>query len=248
MIKSYIYDPSAPVEVHGRRHDSSSSSSLCQRKSQELDNNYKIQGFHNLGYSHKYGDSFKNSTSRLEIDNNQINRLHAPPDNGLNDRPLKLEPRNDSLYILNPRPSVHKCAPPCDPRPPLGHSALQTSSAPCRPAGNLDGCLIDGTPRLQNGNLAPSSRDEAGRDDGESVVSGNSEDMHTSTTSLSSAEIIDRVQRGNDVSTGVSTAESSSSSEEEEDEEEDCCGSITDSEVAEALAALEAATAGEDCN
>ncbi|KAJ8269317.1 hypothetical protein COCON_G00119240 [Conger conger] len=235
MIKSYIYDPSAPVEVHGRRHDSSSSS-LYQRKPLESDNIHKVQGFHNLGYSHKYGDSLKNGTSRLEIDNNHINRLHAPPGDGPHDRLPKPEPGNHALYILHPE-SPLKFAPPC-------HLPLQTS-APCRPTGKLEGRLIDGMTPLENGVPLPRGQgEEAGGDDGESVLSGRSEDINTSTTSLSSADTKDRVGSGDGVAEGVPVTESSSS--EEEEEEGGDCGSVTDSEVAEALAALEAATAGED--
>ncbi|KAJ8382266.1 hypothetical protein SKAU_G00030440 [Synaphobranchus kaupii] len=201
MIKSYIYDPTAPVEVHARRHESSSSS-LYQRKPLETDNIRKVQGFHNLGYSHKYGDGLKNGAARLEIDNNQINRLHAPPGDGARDRATKPEP-----------------------------------------VDKLEGRLIDGTPPRENGD--PFARAQ-GEDDAESVLSGRSEDVNTSTTTLSSADTKDRFGRGDAAAPGVSAGESSCSEEEEEEEEEGDSGSITDSEVAEALAALEAATAGED--
>lgn len=244
MIKSYIYDPSVPVEVHGRRHDSSSSS-LYQRKPLETDNIHKVQGFHNLGYSHKYGDNLKNGSSRLEIDNNQINRLHAPPGDGAQDRPSKLESGNSALYILHPQESTLKCVAPCQPRPLPGHLALQTS-APCGPVEKLEGRLMDGT-SLENGGPFPGARGEAGGDDAESVLSGRSEDVNTSTTSLSSVDAKDRVGRGETSTAPEVSATESGSSSEGEDEEGDS-GSVTDSEVAEALAALEAATADEDAD
>ncbi|KAG5845524.1 uncharacterized protein zgc:194930 [Anguilla anguilla] len=242
MLKSYIYDPSVPVEVHGRRHDSSSSSSLYQSKPLETDNIHKVQGFHNLGYSHKYGDNLKNGSSRLEIDNNQINRLHAPPGDGAQDRPSKLESGNSALYILHPQESTLKCVSPCQPRPLPGHLALQTS-APCGPVEKLEGRLMDGT-SLENGGPFPGAR---GEDDAESVLSGRSEDVNTSTTSLSSVDAKDRVGRGETSTAPEVSATESGSSSEGEDEEGDS-GSVTDSEVAEALAALEAATADEDAD
>ena len=76
-------------------------------------------------------------------------------------------------------------------------------------------------------------------------------DMHTSTTSLSSVDTRDelRLRKTPDVSTmesGISVTKYEEEEGEEEEEEGEEVQSVTDSMVAEALAALEAATAGED--
>ncbi|KAI1888340.1 hypothetical protein AGOR_G00184000 [Albula goreensis] len=231
MIKSYIYDPSVPVDVHGRKRDSSSNS-LYQRKSLETDNIHKVQGFHNLGYSHKYSESLKHGVAKLEMDNNQINRLHAPPGDRPQDHALKSGVGdNRTLYILHPGESPHKCISPSDHQPP-DHEVLQNSS-PCRPISKVEGCLI-------------TDAKMGGGEDTESVLSGRSEEVNTSTTSLSSADTKERAGPRNGGVLGASATESSSGSEKEEEEKDDDRRSVTDSEVAEALAALEAATAGED--
>ncbi|KAJ8397789.1 hypothetical protein AAFF_G00434780 [Aldrovandia affinis] len=210
MLKSYIYDPSVPVDVQGRKWDTSSSS-LYQRKPLEADNLRRVQGFHNLGYSHKYAEGLKNGAAKLEIDNNQINRLHAAPGNGSQDHALKPGAGDSPLYILQPGDGPIKCI-------------MLQNSAPCRPLDKLEGHLVAG--------------------------GGENGDVNTSTTSLSSADTKERAQAGDGGLPGASATDSSSSEGEEEEEEgkreEDDCGSVTDSEVAEALAALEAATAGED--
>ncbi|KAG7462117.1 hypothetical protein MATL_G00199200 [Megalops atlanticus] len=247
MIKSYIYDPSVPVDVHGRKRDTATTT-LYQGKPQEAENTHKVQGFHNLGYTHKYADGVKQGTAKLEIDNNQINRLHAAPGARTQDHVLKAGAGDSSLYILQPGESPRKCALPGH-TPLPEHNALQCSS-PGVTFERLNDHLIGGTPQAngdafsRRGHGSPRSPCEAGdpgdEPDADSVLSGRSEEVHTSTTSLSSADTRERPPQTAGESHG------SEGEEEEEGEDEGDSGSITDSEVAEALAALDAATAGED--
>ncbi|XP_036407339.1 uncharacterized protein zgc:194930 [Megalops cyprinoides] len=240
MIKSYIYDPSVPVDVHGRKRDTATTT-LYQGKPREAENMHKVQGFHNLGYTHKYADGVKQGTAKLEIDNNQINRLHAAPSERTQDHTLKVGTGDSTLYILHPGESPLKCAPPGH-TPLPEHNALQCSS-PGVTFERLNDHLIGRTPQAngdpfsRRGHGSPHSQcgDEA---DADSVLSGRSEEVHTSTTSLSSADTRERPLQ--------TAGESRGSEGEEEEEDEGDSGSITDSEVAEALAALDAATAGED--
>ncbi|XP_013873844.1 uncharacterized protein zgc:194930 [Austrofundulus limnaeus] len=253
MVKSYIYDPSVAVDV---RKTDSTSSSLYQpnhraggapgRNPNGGGSNKQKHGIHNLGYS--------DSTLKLEFDNNQVNhRLHAVP-------PLAKElqqqasgpPPEAGLYIIQPEavgPRWLDISPSQLPVYPnleeLGNQRSydeQEPGAP-RPGWNktegLSGDEIDegvgGTPEY------PCDTGDEG-----SVLSV---DIHTSTTSLSSGGTRDGLtpNKTPDTSTeesGISVTKSEADAAVRNNQEE--VQSVTDSMVAEALAALEAATAGED--
>ncbi|XP_028285065.1 uncharacterized protein C4orf19 homolog [Parambassis ranga] len=254
MIKSYIYDPSVAVE--GRKTDSGSS--LYQPHlhpggvpgSNPLSShNKQKEGFHNLGYSRS-----NDSTLKLEVDNNHVNhRLHAAPSTTKELHQQGSAPLAEGgLYIIQPEvvgprwvergPSqvpVYPNIQEYDSRRSYGDRGQRwdSSSTGCEsgskslPADDIDEG-VGGTPDY------PCDTGDEG-----SVLSV---DIHTSTTSLSSADTRDELTlpKTPDVSTmesGICVAKS-----EDEDEEEEV-QSVTDSMVAEALAALEAATAGEDC-
>lgn len=261
---SYIYEPS--VGVDGRKPDSPGSS-LYQPHHLPAhtplppppaggERGGQKHGFHNLGYS-KSSDS----TLMLEADNNQVNqRLHAAPS--------AREPRPAppaSVYIIQPEPAggrwVQDRSPSQVPvypgtlpyqspahyhqrqrwESPLGECANGLSSSDELDEG------VGGTPEY------PCDTGDEG-----SVLSA---DVHTSSTSLSSADTKDelrgggrRPRRNPDATSTVESGISVMKSEDEEDEGtevgeegEEGTHSITDSMVAEALAALEAATAGEEC-
>lgn len=251
MVKSYLYDPS--VAVNGRKTDSSSlyqprhHSGGAPSSSALSDHNKQKQGFHNMGYS-KSNDS----TLRLELDNNQVNyRLHAPAKELY--QQSSTPPAEGGLYIiqpegLGPRWLIQEKTPSQVPVYPdiqeyenqmsyheQGHHVTgdRWDSAITR-SESLSADEIDegvgGTPEY------PCDTGDEG-----SVLSV---DIHTSTTSLSSADTRDERRLPRNLE--VSTAESGISVTKSEDEDVEV-DSITDSMVAEALAALEAATAGEDC-
>ncbi|XP_023276572.1 uncharacterized protein LOC111665734 [Seriola lalandi dorsalis] len=270
MIKSYIYDPSVAVDV---RKTDSAGSSLYQPHhlsggppgSDPLSgHNKQKQGFHNLGYS-KSNDS----TLKLEVDNNHVNhRLHAAPS------PAKelhqqgsAPPAEGDLYIiqpesLGPRWVIQEKTPSQVPVYPNiqeyenqrsygkqehretrnGWDSSITECVTGRESLSADEIEIDegvgGTPEY----LCDTG------DEG-SILSV---DIHTSTTSLSSADTRDeiRLPKTPEVSTvesGISVTKSEDEEEEEARNADEEVQSVTDSMVAEALAALEAATAGEDC-
>ncbi|XP_039997557.1 uncharacterized protein zgc:194930 [Xiphias gladius] len=269
MIKSYIYDPSVAVDV---RKTDSAGSSLYQPHhlsggvpvSDPLSgNNKQKQGFHNLGYS-KSNDS----TLKLEVDNNHVNhRLHSVPSpaNELHWQG-STPPAEGGLYIIQPeavgpRWVIQEKTPSQVPVYPniqeyenqrsygdQGHretrNGWDSSITKCVTGSeslSADEIEIDegvgGTPEY------PCDTGDEG-----SVLSV---DIHTSTTSLSSADTRDelRLPKTPDVSTvesGISVTKSEDEEEEVKSEDEEV-QSVTDSMVAEALAALEAATAGEDC-
>lgn len=178
----------------------------------------KKQGFHNLGYTSN------SNLSKSDIENNHINqtRSNLPQTAG----------GNSSLYILQPDGGVSTTIPTA---PPLC-SVLPLGTEPGKQTERFrDSGLGNGS----DGYLCRTNQEEEGRQrtrdtaDEESVISV---DIHTSSTSLSSAD------------TKLVIDEDSSLSRKAGSKEKDTedTVSVTDSMVAEALAALEAATAGED--
>ncbi|XP_034425249.1 uncharacterized protein zgc:194930 [Hippoglossus hippoglossus] len=266
MIKSYIYDPSE--EVDGRKTDSAGNSLYQPHhlpgRPPSIDplsrHDKQKEGIHNLAYS-KSNDS----TLKLEVDNNHLNqRLHAAPSptKELHQQASGL-PEDGGLYIIQPdavaprwmsqekRPSQVPVYPNIteyeDQRnySERGHRESRdewdTSISKC---GNGSESLSADEIEVDEGvGGTPDYPCDTG-DEG-SVLSV---DMHTSTTSLSSVDTRDelRLRKTLDVSTMESGISVTKYEEEEEEEGEGEVQSVTDSMVAEALAALEAATAGED--
>lgn len=208
-------------------------------------NNKQKHGIHNLGYS--------DSTLKLEFDNNQVNhRLHAAP-------PLAKElhqqagapPTEAGLYIIQPEavgPRWLDIGPSQLPVYPnleeLDNQRSDEQEHGAHRAGwnKTEGLSVDEIDEGVGG--TPEYLCDTG-DEG-SVLSV---DIHTSTTSLSSGGTRDGLEpnKTQDTSTeesGISVTKSEADAEVKNDEEE--VQSVTDSMVAEALAALEAATAGED--
>ncbi|XP_029530680.1 uncharacterized protein LOC115138213 [Oncorhynchus nerka] len=236
-------------------------------------NNKQKQDFHNLGFSNsnKYNDGEDGGRGlKLEIDNNQINRLHAVPANpergqgrGQGVKPWAGEGGGGGrgLYILHPEGQVPRRDPSKGPSQvpiypntlSLDHShhlthlgdndshkirMFQNSSDPSWPGV---GCYTSLTDELDEGvGGTPEYLCDTG--DEESVLSA---DIPTSTTSLSSADTKDD-RRAPDATTVENGIRISVTKSEDEGREEDDVYHITDSMVAEALAALDAATAGED--
>ncbi|XP_023129931.1 uncharacterized protein zgc:194930 [Amphiprion ocellaris] len=260
MIKSYIYDPSVAVDVKADSADSS----LYQphhypggaaRSDQLSSHNKQKQGFHNLGYN-KSNDS----TLKLEADNNQVNhRLHRPsPANELH-RQSSTPPAEGELYIIQPetvgpRWVIHDNGPsqvPVYPNIQEYENQRNYGKQGHRTTGDgFDGSITEissksqSTDEIDEGVVAtPEYPCDTG--DESSVLSV---DIHTSTTSLSSADTRDELTlpKTPDASTEESGISVTKSEDEEEDVREEEVQSVTDSMVAEALAALEAATAGED--
>ncbi|KAF0029278.1 hypothetical protein F2P81_018383 [Scophthalmus maximus] len=271
LTPNYIYDPSVagdarkadaagsslyqPHHLPGRAPGGGGGGPLGSHDKQK-------QGFHNLAYS-KSNDS----TLKLEVDNNHLNqRLHAAPGKELHHQGSAL-PAEGGLYIIQPDALAPRWTPsqvPVYPNIQEYENQRSHGERGRRPAadewdGSVDKCAAGGE--------SPSA-DEIEIDEG---VGGTpdypcdtgdegsvlSVDIHTSTTSLSSADTRDelRLRKTTDASTmesGISVMRSEEGDDEEEeeearnDEEEDEVQSVTDSMVAEALAALEAATAGED--
>lgn len=217
--------------------------------------NKQKMGFHNLGYS-KSSDS----TLKLEVDNNHVNhRLHAAPSARELHSQASAPPAG--VYIIQPeafgsRWMMQERSPSQVPVYPdtqafrnqvgydeRGHRATSTGWD-----SSITKC-VNGTESLSADEIdegvggTPEYPCDTG--DEASVLSV---DIHTSTTSLSSADT--RHELGLRKTPDVSTMESGISVMKSEDEEEatkEEVQSVTDSMVAEALAALEAATAGEDC-
>lgn len=244
MIKSYMYDPSVAVDV--RKADSASSSLYQPHQLPRCDPLQKQkQGFNNLGYS-KSNDS----TLKLEVDNNHVNhRLHSQPN-----EPHR-QATDGALYIiqpeaLGPRWVMQERGPSQVPVYPnrqenqRSFSEQERHVTKSRWDNGVTECVI-GSKSLSADEIdegvggTPEYLFDTG-DEG-SVLSV---DLQTSTTSLSSADTRDglRLPKGLD----VSTVESGISVMKSEDEEEGEVHSVMDSMVAEALAALEAATAGEE--
>ncbi|XP_068164246.1 uncharacterized protein C4orf19 homolog [Antennarius striatus] len=257
MIKSYIYDPSEEGDV--RKAESSASSlyhphhlSARPPRSDSLGRHGdQNQGFHNLGFSRS-----SDSTLKLEVDNNLHNHVvhGAPPSKNLS-RQASAPPAE--VYIIQPQALGSKWVvldrgPSQVPVYP-DTEGYQTQSGygedPPRPTrtrwgGGGDSPSADETDEGVGG--TPEYLGDTG-DEG-SVLSV---DIQTSTTSLSSLDTRDglRPPKTPDASTVESGISVARSEDEDEPRREGGGGeaqSVTDSMVAEALAALEAATAGED--
>ncbi|XP_032400450.1 uncharacterized protein zgc:194930 isoform X1 [Etheostoma spectabile] len=254
MIKSYIYDPS--VAVDGRKSDSAANSLYQPQRhpGSDLlpDLNQQKQGFNNLGYSKS-----NESTLKLEVDNNHVNYVkHAAPAKELL-RQGSTPAADGGLYIiqpesLGPRWVNQERGPIQVPIYPNIQDEYENQRSQgqrgCRAMRNeWDSSIIECV--IGRESLSADETDEGVGgtpeppcDTGDDC-SALSVDVHTSTTSLSSADTRDEPTLPK--SLDVSTIESGISVMKSDDEEE--VHSVTDSMVAEALAALEAATAGEDC-
>lgn len=258
MSHSYIYDPT--VAVDARKSDSAGHSlyephqlSGAPRSS---DHNKQKQGFHNLGYS-KSSDS----TLKLEVDNNHVNhRLHAPPSAVRHLHSQAIAPPAE-VYIIQPdayrtRWTVQDQSPSQVPVYPNAHE-YQNQTVYNERRHRAESSEWDNSVTQCTNGAETLSADETDEgvggtpeypcDTGDEV-SVLSVDIHTSTTSLSSADTRDerKLAKTPDVSTVESGISVMKSEDEEEAMKEEEAHSITDSMVAEALAALEAATAGED--
>ncbi|TNM93800.1 uncharacterized protein zgc:194930 [Takifugu flavidus] len=242
MIKSYIYDPTAPADV---RKADSAGSSLYQPHHlpgapPSGGPNKQKQGFNNLGYS-KSSDS----TLKLEVDNNHVNhRLHgAPPPAEV----YIIQPERTRWMVQERSPSQVPVYPNMEYQNHTGYDERGPRGVRSGWDNAVTGCVNSVE------NLSVDEIDEGVGGTSEYLcdtgdeVSVLSVDIHTSNTSLSSADTRDGL--GLPKTPDVSTVESGISVMKSEDEEEptkDEVQSVTDSMVAEALAALEAATAGED--
>lgn len=267
LSHSYIYDPSVAVDV---RKSDSAGSSLYQphHLPGEAPSRYPLggsnkhkQGFHNLGYS-KSNDG----TLKLEADNNHVNRLHAIPDKEYPQQ-ARAQPAEGSLYIIQPegpgRRWVMQDTVPSQ-VPIYPNVQEYVSHPPYDQSDRTRGYGVGGRGAVRKG-WDSSIGDECGTgseslsvdegmggtpeypcdtgDEG-SVLSG---DIHTSTTSLSSADTkYDHRQTKTPDLLTVESGISITKSEDEEERREEDVQSVTESMVAEALAALEAATAGEE--
>ncbi|XP_038150774.1 uncharacterized protein zgc:194930 [Cyprinodon tularosa] len=254
MVKSYIYDPSTASDVH---KTDSAGSSLYQAQHHrggdpQGDHSEQKQGFHNLGYS-KSNDS----TLKLEFDNNQVNqRLHSAPSlaNELQHH-ARAPPTDGGLYIIQPEVVGS------------GWMDIDASQVPIYPNIQQYESHRSYEATTKGWDSAITTCDIAGRsssfDEIDEGVGGTPEhlwdtgdegsvlsvDIHTSTASLSSGGTRDdlTLPKTLDNSTeesGISVTKSEDGEEEAKEQAE--VQSVTDSMVAEALAALEAATAGED--
>ncbi|KAF6715869.1 hypothetical protein FQA47_008872 [Oryzias melastigma] len=239
MIKSYIYDPSVAVEE--RKADSSGNSLYQSHHPTAGGLSKQKQGLHNLGYSRS-----NDSTLKLEFDNNQVNhRLHAagsapPVEAGpyIIQPEVRWEDRGSSQVPIYPSIQEYERQRSCAE---TQRNGWDSSISPTGKSGGRSSSVdeidegVGGTPEYMG-----DTGDEG------SVLSV---DIHTSTTSLSSAGTRDGLTppKTSDVSTeesGISVTKSEDEEEVRHEKEE--VQSVTDSMVAEALAALEAATAGED--
>uniref|UniRef100_A0A8C6K9Z0 NACHT and WD repeat domain containing 2 n=1 Tax=Nothobranchius furzeri TaxID=105023 RepID=A0A8C6K9Z0_NOTFU len=251
QLDSCIYDPSVAADV---RKGHSTGSSLHRphhrtggARSRDPHGSHvkQKQGFHNLGYS--------DSTLKLEFDNNHVNqRLHSAPTLAKEQRQqASALPAGGGPYIIQPEvvspqwvdrgqsqvpvyPSVHENQ--------QEHGATRNGWDSSNSTSKSASPSVDETDEGVGG--TPEYLCNTG-DEG-SVLSV---DIHTSTTSLSSGGTRDELTLAKtpDFSTeesGISVSKSEEDVSVRSDEEE--VQSITDSMVAEALAALEAATAGED--
>ncbi|CAL8378210.1 collagen alpha-1(I) chain [Gadus morhua] len=238
MIKSYIYDPSAVGEP-GKSELSGSGGrgSLYQPRGPpggaagDRGGDRQKEGVSNLAYSKS-----NEGTLKLEADNNHVNRLpeHQPPPR---------VPGGGALYIIQPQAPGPRWTTEEAPRP------SQVPVYPEPPGGGR---------RSEPGGWDTADEDEGVggtpeyRGDGEG--SALSVETLTSTASGSSAgDAPPRWPKAADASTAESGISMTKSEDEEGEgegrrrqEESEDVRSVTDSMVAEALAALEAATAGEE--
>lgn len=259
MIKSYIYDPS--VAVDGRKSDPAGSS-LYQPHylsggppgGEQRHNKHKHKhGIHNPGFS-KSNDS----TLKLEVDNNHVNhRLHSAPTKEVH-RQASAPPAEGALYIIQPDA----------PGPRWIMQEIEPSQVPVYPDIQDYGNQRDYNEQVRNGWSGSEFRttcESLSADEIDEGVGGTPEypcdtgdegsvlsvDIHTSTTSLSSVDTKEdhRTPKTPELSTvesGILVTKSEDEEDEEAGREASEVASVTDSMVAEALAALEAATAGED--
>ncbi|XP_018590858.1 uncharacterized protein LOC108924145 [Scleropages formosus] len=251
MIKSYIYDPSVSEDVPGQKTDSSTNS-LYQRKPLEVDRDQKARGYQNFGYSSKSSEGLKRGVEKLEIDNNEINRLHAalPPQEQGGD--VQVGTGGWSPYIIEPEDSSQRCTVPKCVGP--GNSPLlDREGLCCCSPGKLPTWQEDRQPPHGNpherGDVWEGLPGDRGTLDGGFGYTGLTETGYASTASLSTTDTRVSHLDGEDDAASTGVATEGRSSEEvalEVEEGGDDAGSITDSDVAEALAALDAATAGED--
>lgn len=236
------------MAVDVRKSDSAGSSLYQPRLpsggppgSDPLGHGKQKQGFHNLGYSRS-----NDSTLKLEVDNNHVNqRLHAAS------APVKELHRQGSAphaeggpYIIQPESVVPTWAAEgkTPSQVPVYPNIEEYDDQRGRHGWDSSECGI-GSESLSADEIdegvggTPEYPCDTG-DEG-SVLSV---DVHTSTTSLSSVDTRDdlKLPKTPDVSTVESGISVMRNAREEEVQ------SVTDSMVAEALAALEAATAGED--
>ncbi|XP_008433684.1 uncharacterized protein LOC103480500 [Poecilia reticulata] len=266
MVKSYIYDPSTAVDV---RKSDSVGSSLYQGqhhaggdpgREPQGDHNKQKHGFHNLGYS-KSNDS----TLKLEHDNNQVNhRLHSAPSLAKEmHQQASVPPAGGGLYIIEPEAVGRRWMDIDATQVPIYPNVQQyedhrSYSEPEHEAmtngwdSSITTCTMAGrTPSVDEIDEGVGGTPEHLWDTGDegSVLSV---DIHTSTTSLSSGGTRDELTlpKTADVCTeesGISVTKSEDEEDEEQVRKDQAeVQSVTDSMVAEALAALEAATAGED--
>ncbi|XP_046905117.1 uncharacterized protein zgc:194930 [Hypomesus transpacificus] len=265
MIKSYIYDPSDPVDVQKSDPAGSTlyqSHPLPGNVTPRSAHNPAKKGFHNLGYitsNAKHNDG----TLKLEADNNHINRLRAvePSPQNVQGWQGKARSGEGGPYIIQPQGPGDRWGVPPGVTPsqvpvyPNIHSLERQRESLYENSDTLDGrgrarhasehSLAEGVCGGESSSVdegvggTPDYLCDTG-DEEESVLSG---DVHTSTTSLSSADAKD--ERRPRASTPERSLAGTKSEDEGEGGEEDA-QSVTDSMVAEALAALDSATAGED--
>ncbi|KAJ8008030.1 hypothetical protein DPEC_G00100500 [Dallia pectoralis] len=260
MLKSYIYDPTAPVDVHGRKRDPTESS-LYQPHSPAAaggGSNYvgQKQGFHNLGFSNSNNKCA--GGVKPDIDRNSVSRHHGPaakPERELG-RGQGATPRageEGGLYILHAEGQVLRRDPPDGFRSVPVYPDSTSLDLDLSLAGVTDS-HPDKMGVVRHGQVGCDELDELDEgvggtpeylcdtgDEG-SVLSA---DIQTSTASLSSVETRHERSPGDVAPPESRVAVTKSEDEGQGGEEDDDDESVIDSMVAEALAALEAATAGE---
>lgn len=206
------------MEVNGLKQDPSTNSLVSSYQCHNRSDDGKKQGFHNLGYTSN------SNLSKSDIENNHINQARSNLPQTAGD--------NSSLYILQPDGGVSPTLPSTPPLCPV--SPLGTE-----PGKQTERFRDSGLGNGSDGYLCRMDQEEEGRQgagdtaDEESIISV---DIHTSSTSLSSADTKLMIDKDSSFSWKAGL--------KEKDTEDTV--SVTDSMVAEALAALEAATAGEE--
>lgn len=189
-----------------------------------VDSSHKVQGFHNLGYSSGHSEPFERDPDKLQNDNNEINRLHASP--------APLEPGlvgGQNLYILQVGSSLQNRTVP--------NTARASPGVPSEcPAGTDRGLQGNAWTGLPSGEWLEGL---AHVDRTESYASMAT--LSTVETRVSHLETEDATVLPEQETQGGGDAEENGGDLEDR-------GSVLDSDVAEALAALEAAMAGEDCD
>ncbi|XP_017281702.1 uncharacterized protein zgc:194930 isoform X2 [Kryptolebias marmoratus] len=247
MVKSYIYDPSVAVDVRktdstgGSLYQPSHGAGGAPGRGAHGDSKQK-HGVHNLGYS--------DSTLKLEFDNNRVNhRLHAAPALAKElHQQASAPPAEGGLYIIQPEAVGPRWV------------DVGPSQVPVYP--NLEelgererGAARSEWEHARGKSLSVDEIDEGVGGTPEYLCDTGDEgsvlsvDIHTSTTSLSSGGTRNELtlNKTPDISTEESSISVTKSDEDVEVKDNEVeVQSVTDSMVAEALAALEAATAGEE--